>query len=60
MPLFLILMWVAVVLFGIGALLQTLYLATGRKHQQLPVWSRGFLIAGAVSIIVRMMVMFSS
>jgi hypothetical protein len=60
MPLFLILMWVTVVLFLIGGLLQTLYLTTGRKHQQLPMWSRGFLIAGAVSIVIRMLVMFSS
>jgi hypothetical protein len=60
MPLFLILIWVAVGLFGIGALLQTLYLTTGRKHQQLPVWSRVFFVAGGVSIIVRMIMMFSS
>jgi hypothetical protein len=60
MPLFLILTWLTVGLFGIGAVLQTVYLTTGRKHQQLPVWSRGFFIAGAVSIVIRMIVMFSS
>ncbi len=60
MPLFIILMWVTVGLFLMGGLLQTIHLTTGRKHQQLLVWSRGFLIAGAVSIVVRMIVMFSS
>jgi hypothetical protein len=58
MPLFLIFMWAAVGLFGIGALLQTVYLTTGRKHAYLPTWSRGFFIAGGLAIIVRMIVMF--
>jgi membrane glycosyltransferase len=60
MPLFLILLWVAVILFGVGALLQTLYLTTGRKHQQFPVWSRVFLGAGILFMVMRMIVMFSS
>jgi hypothetical protein len=60
MPLFLILIWVSVALLVIAASLQVIHLATGRKHQQLLTWSKGFGIAGAISIALRMLVMFSS
>jgi hypothetical protein len=57
--LILILLYLQIILGSIGVVVLTVNYFKGGKNKQMLYWSRGFLSAAALTIILRMVVMFS-